>query len=183
MTATTATTEPTDELHERLLRHVGGTSGAPRVAPDPVNEPMIRHWCLALGDANPAYTDPVAAAASRFGGIVAPPTMIQAWTHHDRRFPGGDEGANAEELLVAELGEAGYTGVVATGCHYRFTRPLRPGDRTTYQAVIRTVSPRRRTRLGEGYFITAEVTYRDQEDREVATMAFTTLRFRPEEPT
>ena len=34
-------------------------------APDPVNQPMIRHWAAAFEDANPVYTDPDAAAASR----------------------------------------------------------------------------------------------------------------------
>ena len=50
------------------------------VAPDPVNQPMIRHWAAALEDHNPVYTDPAFAAASRFGGIVAPPLMLQTWT-------------------------------------------------------------------------------------------------------
>ena len=40
---------------------------------------MIRHWCEAMGDTNPVYIDAEAAAASVHGGIVAPPTMLQAW--------------------------------------------------------------------------------------------------------
>lgn len=177
----TTTTDPTpvDELHERLQRYLGATSGPPRLAPDPVNEPMIRHWCLALGDANPVYTSPDEAAASRFGGIVAPPTMIQAWTHHDRRFPTASDADNAEEQLVDELAAAGFTSVVATGCRYHFPRYLRPGDRPTYQAVVRLISTRRTTRLGSGYFLTSEVTYRDEAGEVVGTIDFTTLRFDP----
>ena len=38
-----------------------GESG-PRAAPDPVNQPMIRHWVEAIGDTNPIYTDAAAAA-------------------------------------------------------------------------------------------------------------------------
>ena len=41
---------------------------------------MIRHWCDAMGDRNPVYTDAEAAANSVHKGIVAPPTMLQAWT-------------------------------------------------------------------------------------------------------
>jgi len=41
---------------------------------------MIRHWCDAVGDGNPVYTDREFAAKSVHGGIVAPPTMLQAWT-------------------------------------------------------------------------------------------------------
>ncbi len=39
------------------------------VAPDPVNQAMIRHWVEAMGDKNPVYTDPEAAAASVHGEI------------------------------------------------------------------------------------------------------------------
>jgi hypothetical protein len=45
--------------------------GEPAVAPDAVNQPMIRHWAAAMEDHNPVYTDVGYAAASRFGGIVA----------------------------------------------------------------------------------------------------------------
>jgi len=47
---------------------------------DTVNAPMIRHWCEAMGDNNPLYTDSDAARAQGFEGVVAPPAMLQAWT-------------------------------------------------------------------------------------------------------
>ena len=55
-------------------------SGKASVAPDPVNQPMIRHWAAAFEDANPVYTDSEFASGTRFGGIVAPPLMLQTWT-------------------------------------------------------------------------------------------------------
>ena len=65
---------------ERELRgYVGLQIGPPEVAADPVNEAMIRHWCQAMSDREPIYTDPAAAARSTHGGIVAPPAMMQAW--------------------------------------------------------------------------------------------------------
>src|SRR3954468_15565727 len=66
-------------LIDRLRAFEGRTVGPPQPGPDEVNTAMIRHWCEAIGDANPAYTDPAAAAESVHGGIVAPPTMLQAW--------------------------------------------------------------------------------------------------------
>ena len=137
MTATTSDAGA-DELHVRLLGFVGRTSGAPRIGADAVNEPMIRHWCQAMGDTNPAYTDPGWAASGPFGHVVAPAAMLQSWTHHDRRFPtsampGDGEAGNAEEELVALLADAGYTSVVATGCTMRFTRHLAVGDRVGYR--------------------------------------------------
>jgi hypothetical protein len=59
---------------------VGSPIAAPAVAPDPVNQPMIRHWVAAMEDHNPVYTDAAFAAATRFGGIVSPPMMLQTWT-------------------------------------------------------------------------------------------------------
>ena len=52
-----------------LRAAIGQPLGAPAVAPDPVNQPMIRHWAAALEDHNPVYTDPEFAKSSRFGGI------------------------------------------------------------------------------------------------------------------
>ncbi|MBW2286286.1 MAG: MaoC family dehydratase N-terminal domain-containing protein, partial [Deltaproteobacteria bacterium] len=69
--------EEVDELRERLEAYVGKSMGPPAVAPDPVNVPMIRHWVDALSDRNPVYLDDEFAANSRFGGIVAPPAMLQ----------------------------------------------------------------------------------------------------------
>src|SRR6476619_5818415 len=59
---------------------VGKQIGSPSVAPDPVNQPMIRHWAVAFEDQHPVYTDPAFAAAPRFGDVVAPPLMLQTWT-------------------------------------------------------------------------------------------------------
>ena len=75
----------TSEFRQKLDALVGAPtgSGKPTVAPDPVNQPMIRHWAAAFEDTNPVYTDPEFAAESRFGGIVAPPVMLQTWTMPD----------------------------------------------------------------------------------------------------
>ena len=56
---------------ERLKAFEGQQIGPPELARDVVNEAMIRHWCDAIGDSNPIYTDPDAAASSVHGGIVA----------------------------------------------------------------------------------------------------------------
>src|SRR5690606_17593869 len=68
------------ELEARLRAFVGAETGPPSLGPDPVNEAMIRHWCEVMGDANPVYTDRAAAEKSVHGGLVAPPTMLQAWS-------------------------------------------------------------------------------------------------------
>ena len=78
---------------ERLL----GEDFGPFLGWDAVNAPMIRHWCEAMGDKNPIYTDPEAARAAghteKDGVVVAPPTMMQVWNmagFGDRGPPGTD---------------------------------------------------------------------------------------------
>ena len=68
-----------EELEAKLREYVGKEIGPPDEALDAVNEAMIRHWCDALDDRNPVYSDAEAAGRSVHGGIVAPPSMLQAW--------------------------------------------------------------------------------------------------------
>ena len=72
--------EEDDEVRAALEEYVGKPMGPASVAPDPVNVPMIRHWVDALDDRNPVYLDDDFAQSTHFGGIVAPPAMLQAWS-------------------------------------------------------------------------------------------------------
>ena len=64
------TGEQKEAFLAELRRQVGST-GTPTTARDPVNQPMIRHWCDAMDDANPIYTDPDAARRGPHGEITA----------------------------------------------------------------------------------------------------------------
>ncbi|WP_307839479.1 MaoC family dehydratase N-terminal domain-containing protein, partial [Streptomyces sp. MBT97] len=120
-----------DELHARLKAYEGRPAAVAGVGRDPVNAPMIRHWCEAMGDRNPAYAGPDA---------IAPPTMLQAW------IMGGLEGhgrrAHAYNDLLSLLDEVGCTSIVATDCEQEYARALRPGDEVAFDTVIESVSPR-----------------------------------------
>ncbi|MEU1817354.1 bifunctional MaoC family dehydratase N-terminal/OB-fold nucleic acid binding domain-containing protein [Streptomyces roseifaciens] len=156
------------DVHHLLKPFEGRPAAVSARAADPVNAPMIRHWCEALGDTNPAYAgdDP-----------IAPPTMLQAWT-----LPGLSTAragrAPAHDELFALLDGAGYTAVVATDCEQEYGRPLRPGDEITFDSVIETVSPRKTTRLGTGYFITTTTRLRVAGEL-VGTHRFRILKYAP----
>lgn len=182
------------DLAARLARFEGRPTGAPFDAPDEVNQPMIRHWVEAMGDENPVYVDEAAARAAGFSGVVAPPTMLQAWTMRGYRRSMEIERARAEadagagpprqgedalDQLFGLLDEAGFTSVVATDCEQEYHRPLVLGDRLRAESVIETISPEKRTALGDGYFVTTRTDYRDREGDVVASMRFRILRFRP----
>jgi uncharacterized OB-fold protein len=144
------------EIHEehegfeaRLKAYEGRPAAATGAGRDPVNEPMIRHWCEAMGDTNPAYTGPDA---------IAPPTMLQAWTMAGlSRRP---ERTAAYDELLTLLDESGHDAVVATDCEQDYLRPLRPGDEITFDSVIESVSERKTTKLGPGYFVTTRTDIR-----------------------
>ena len=163
---------------ERLRAYEGRQIGPPTPGPDEVNRPMIRHWCEAMGDANPVYTDPDAAAASVHGGIVAPPTMLQAWVMRGLG-PRPAEGGSAQDELLGLLDEQGFTSVVATNCDQEYVRYLRPGDSLTLTTVIESVSEEKKTGLGVGHFVTTRQEYRDADGELVGTMRFRILKFKP----
>ncbi|MFJ8360709.1 bifunctional MaoC family dehydratase N-terminal/OB-fold nucleic acid binding domain-containing protein [Streptomyces sp. NPDC093984] len=156
-----------EDFAARLKAYEGRPAVVAGVGKDPVNAPMIRHWCEATGDANPAYTGPDA---------IAPPTMLQVWTMSGLSGHAGR--TQAYDELLALLDEAGCTSVVATDCEQEYLRPLRPGDEVTFDAVIESVSDRKRTKLGTGYFVTTRMDVR-VDGEPVGTHRFRILKYAP----
>ncbi|MBT2380593.1 hypothetical protein AMK21_07160 [Streptomyces sp. CB00316] len=162
-----------DPLHERLTSYAGRPAATAGTGKDPVNLPMIRHWCEAMGDTSAAYRGPDA---------VAPPAMLQAWTMRGLcADPEPDDGTGrsaAYDELLGLLDGAGYTSVVATDCEQEYLRPLRPGDRITFDAVIEAVSRRKTTKLGTGYFVTTRMDVHANGEP-AGTHRFRFLKYRP----
>ncbi len=158
--------------------------GPPTVAPDPVNLPMIRHWVDALDDRNPVYLDEEVARASRFGGIVAPPAMLQAWTMPRPKIEGiaergGAPGELTNDNPIAVLDEEGYVGTLATNSELDFFRYLRPGDHLHITSELESISPRKKTGLGFGYFVTWVTSYWTADGELVGRQLFRILKFDP----
>ncbi|MFI5637557.1 bifunctional MaoC family dehydratase N-terminal/OB-fold nucleic acid binding domain-containing protein [Streptomyces goshikiensis] len=165
MTATAD--EEAARFHDLLKAFEGLPAATAGRAKDLVNEPMIRHWCEAMGDTSPAYTGPDA---------IAPPTMLQAWTMGG--LSGHSDRSSAYDQLLALLDGAGCTSVVATDCEQEYLRPLRPGDSVTFDAVIESVSPRKTTKLGTGHFVTTRMDVRANGEP-AGTHRFRILKYRP----
>ncbi|MFC1431118.1 OB-fold domain-containing protein [Streptacidiphilus sp. N1-3] len=174
--------EPTDP--QQYQEYAGRPAAARGRAQDLVNAPMIRHWCEAMGDANPAYTGPNA---------VAPPAMLQAWTLAGLGLGRGgaavqDGRSSVYDDLLARLDAEGFRSVVATDCEQEYLGPLRPGQRVLFDAEIESVSARKTTALGVGHFVTTRMDLRaydeaagekPEEAVPVATHRFRILKFRP----
>jgi uncharacterized protein len=178
--ATTTDAADTDKaaFAARLKEFEGREVGAPEVGADPVNQPMIRHWVEAIGDENPVYVEPDAAASSVHGQIVAPPVMLQAWVMRGVR-PRPSSGGNARDELMQLLDDAGFSSVVATNCEQEYHRYLHLGDHLSTTTTIEGVSDEKATALGVGHFVTTRVDYRTEDGELVGTMRFRILKFKP----
>jgi acyl dehydratase len=153
-----------DAVRESLEKYVGKPMGPASVAPDPVNVPMIRHWVDAIDDRNPVYLDEQRAASTRFGGIVAPPAMMQVWAMARPVIEGIAERGGAAVAFthdnpISALNAAGFTGTLATNSELEFVRYLRPGDHISTTNEVESISPKKTTGLGQGYFVTWVTTY------------------------
>jgi acyl dehydratase len=173
-----------DAVRESLEKYVGKPMGPASLAPDPVNVPMIRHWVAALDDRDPAYLDEEFAKTTRHGGLVAPPAMLQVWGMPSPKLEGiADRGGSPVEIsadnVVRALDAAGFTGTLATNSELEFVRYLRPGDRLQLSAELESISSRKTTGLGQGYFVTWVTTYRSGDGEIVGRQLFRIFKFDP----
>jgi hypothetical protein len=173
-------------LRERLDAFVGKPVGssARSVAPDPVNQPMIRHWAAAFEDADPVYTDPERARASRFGEVVAPPLMLQTWTMATPKITGiaarGGSPVEADRVgALTVLDEAGFVGTLASNSEFEIMRYLRLGEVVSSSTVMESISDEKQTRLGPGHFVTWVTTYVVGSSEVVGRQRFRILKFKP----
>ncbi len=187
MTSDTTRKSANEDLRGQLDALVGKpvSSSGVSVAPDPVNQPMIRHWAAAFEDQNPVYTDPERAATTRFGGIVAPPLMLQTWTMATPKITGiAERGGSPTESeggsALSVLDDAGFVATVASNSEFEIERYLRIGEVISATTVIESISEEKKSRLGPGHFVTWVTTYTDEKGDVVGRQRFRILKFKPE---
>ncbi len=165
----------------------------------PLTRDDIHLWCEALEDWNPLYWDEAYASASRQGGIVAPSTSMFFGAGSATALgvgclkPGSPvpsgvlEGLTGIALLQSlrqSLVRAG-TLVVPPDCPEiavvqavsRFFVPLKPGDTARCELTLKHCSPKKATKLGEGYFVTTERAFYNQRDELVRAQELTSLHY------
>ncbi|HEX6521219.1 MAG TPA: OB-fold domain-containing protein [Streptosporangiaceae bacterium] len=147
----------------------------PRLARDPVNQPMIRNWVEAIGGSAAAGGPGKFNAA--WGADEAPPAMIQVWTMPGLHGVRGDDDPLA--LILNVLDAAGYTSIVATNSSQEYHRYLKVGEQLAVRSRLLDVVGPKRTALGEGWFVTTRSTWYSG-DEPVGTMDFRVLKFRPD---
>jgi acyl dehydratase len=106
----------------------------------PVEAGHIMVFARAIGDPNPVYVDEEYAAATEVGGIIAPPTFVQASAQWDDEFPlrpregqpwlgSGRTPTGIDATSRAAGGDASRTrGMLHAEQHFEYHRPVRAGD-------------------------------------------------------
>jgi acyl dehydratase len=80
---------------------------------------------------------------------------------------------------ISALDAAGYVGTLATNSELEFVRYLRPGDRLSAANAVDSISERKTTALGQGYFVTWVTTYRTTDGEVVGRQLFRVFKFDP----
>jgi len=163
-------------VYDRLRSLVG--KDQPEIsATDEVCRQMIRHWCEAMEDGNPLYTDEDYARSSRYASIVAPPPMIWSWVIPPLWPPA--EMSPVYQQVFGACAQGGFDQVIDTDVELDFHRPLFPGDRVRAVTRVHAVTDEKRTQLGDGHFVTLESVYMNQLGGLVCTQRVTLFIYAP----
>ncbi|MEV5802557.1 MaoC family dehydratase N-terminal domain-containing protein [Streptomyces collinus] len=97
----------------------------PPTEPYEVGREKIREFAEAVGEGNPAYTDPDAAKAFGHSDVIAPPTFVFSITFR----------AAGQVIEDPQLG-LDYSRVVHGDQKFAYVRPVRAGDRLSVTSTI-----------------------------------------------
>ncbi|MGW7459607.1 FAS1-like dehydratase domain-containing protein [Streptomyces sp. NPDC054797] len=100
----------------------------PPTEPYEVGREKIREFAVAVGDANPVYTDAEAAKSHGYSDVIAPPTFVFAITFK----------AAGQVIEDPQLG-LDYSRVVHGDQKFAYSRPVRAGDRLSVTSTIEAV--------------------------------------------
>jgi len=146
----------------------------------PVEAGHILLFARSIGDENVVYTDEEAAKKTEAGGIIAPPTFVQASAQFDPNYPlrpkigapwfGSGKNPTGR---VASAGGGGGGGGNGGGLHaeqhYEYHRPLRAGDVLTSETKPGKTWEKEGRRSGKLIFSESVTEYRDQNGELVVT--------------
>jgi acyl dehydratase len=144
----------------------------------PIEAGHIMMFARAIGDANPIYYDENYAKDTEPGGVIAPPTFIQAGAQFDPDYAlrpkiGQPWFGSGKEPTGIKPGSGGDSGGGGRGLHaeqhYEYHRPLRPGD-----VLKATIKPGKKwekegRRSGKLIFSETIIEFRDQKGELVIT--------------
>lgn len=181
---------------------IGSSRPGPHRGVTGLTEHEILLWCECLEDWNPLYWDHGFAAGERYGGIVAPPGQswffgagmgVSAgigWAKPGVSIPPpirqGMTGLPLRQALREVMMEENapftlpdYPEAVVRTVNDEYFAPLRPGEALSDVLELADCSPLKRTRLGEGHFITFNHDFRNARKELVRRLTLSLFHFRP----
>jgi acyl dehydratase len=144
----------------------------------PVERSHILMFARAIGDDNPVYCDKEKARQGEAGGIIAPPTFVQASAQFDPDYPlrprSGvpwfGSGKHPSGVSAADRGVSGRgSGGLHAEQHYEYHRHIRPGDVLTARTEPGRTWEKESKRAGKLKFSERITTYTDQHGQIVIT--------------
>jgi len=107
----------------------------------------IRHWAEAIGDDNPLWRDAEYARTTRWGTMLAPPTMLYAFDRLSIGYRGGLPGVHA----------------MFGGTNWTFYHPTRLGDRVIVKVIFKDLIERSSTFAGRAWQQISAITFTNQD--------------------
>jgi acyl dehydratase len=144
----------------------------------PIEAGHILMFARSIGDENVVYTDADAAKGTEAGGIIAPPTFVQASAQFDPNYflrpkPGqpwfGSGKAPSGITRTAGGGGGGGGGGLHAEQHYEYHRPIRAGDVLTATTIPGKTWEKEGRRSGKLIFSESVTEYRNQDGELVVT--------------
>jgi acyl dehydratase len=141
----------------------------------PIEAGHILLFARAIGDPNPIYCDEERAKQTEPGGIIAPPTFVQASAQFDDSYPLRPRigepwlGSGRNPTGVERRGSGGGGGGLHAEQHYEYHRVLRPGDVLRAETIPGKTWEKQGRRGGKLLFSELVTEFRDQRGELVVT--------------
>lgn len=151
----------------------------------PVEAGHILMFSRSMGDPNPIYSDEQYAKGTELGGVIAPPTFVQASAQFDPDYglrpkvgrpwfgsgkePTGIERSSGGGGRSGGGGGGGGGGGLHAEQHFEYHRPLRPGDVLSAETRRGKTWEKEGRRAGKLHFGETITEYRDQSGKLVVT--------------
>jgi hypothetical protein len=151
-------------MYDLLSGRIGKPFAMSRAAPDPVSRAQIRHWLEAMGHEHTTYL-----TEGR-----APRAMMPVFTNRAlRETVAADDDLSGVTTAIAGLGLL----PAGVAISHNYLADIWVGDEIRETTQLESVSLRKKTRLGAGYFITARTDYTNQHDSPLGFQRMTVFAY------
>ncbi|MCB0990576.1 MAG: MaoC family dehydratase N-terminal domain-containing protein [Acidimicrobiales bacterium] len=147
----------------------------------PVEESHVMMFARSIGDPNPVYQNPEAAASTDLGHMIAPPTFAQASAQFDPDYPlrpkvgevwfgsGSTPSGRTKQQDSGGGGGGGNGGGLHAEQHFTYHRHIKPGDVLSATTFPGESWEKESKRAGKLKFSETITEYRDQNGELVIT--------------